>query len=315
MLEILDRPYISPQKGLSSAEAEERLKRDGLNTLAKEKKAQPLKIFIGQFRDVMIMILLAATVISFFLGEIYDAVTIIIIVLLNAVLGFVQEYRTEKTLIALKNMTAPSAKCYRDGVLENIPAANLAVGDVIRLEAGDRVPADAVLIEAKGVLAEESILTGESAAVSKSVGNTADEDNAIGKANILYSGTVLTKGAAEARVIATGINAQMGKISGMLTEIDEEMTPLQKRLAELGRVIAVICLVVCAVVTGAGILRGEPVFDMLMTGITIAIAAIPEGLPATVTIALALAVGRMLKKNALVHKLHSVETRGCASLI
>ena len=315
MLEILDRPYISPQKGLSSAEAEERLKRDGLNTLAKEKKAQPLKIFIGQFRDVMIMILLAATVISFFLGEIYDAVTIIIIVLLNAVLGFVQEYRTEKTLIALKNMTAPSAKCYRDGVLENIPAANLAVGDVIRLEAGDRVPADAVLIEAKGVLAEESILTGESAAVSKSVGNTADEDNSIGKANILYSGTVLTKGAAEARVIATGINAQMGKISGMLTEIDEEMTPLQKRLAELGRVIAVICLVVCAVVTGAGILRGEPVFDMLMTGITIAIAAIPEGLPATVTIALALAVGRMLKKNALVHKLHSVETLGCASVI
>ncbi|MGN0675337.1 MAG: cation-translocating P-type ATPase [Oscillospiraceae bacterium] len=315
MLEILDKPYVSAGRGLSSAEAAERLKRDGLNTLAKEKKARPLKIFLGQFRDVMIMILLAATVVSFFLGEIYDAVTIIIIVLLNAVLGFAQEYKTEKTLIALKSMTAPSAKCYRDGALHNIPAAELVCGDIIRLEAGDKVPADSVILEAKGVLAEESILTGESAAVSKNVGNTADEDNSIGKSNILYSGTVITKGAAEAKVIATGVNAQMGKISGMLTEIDEELTPLQKRLAELGKIIAVICLVVCAVVTGAGILRGEPVFDMLMTGITIAIAAIPEGLPATVTIALALAVGRMLKKNALVHKLHSVETLGCASVI
>ncbi len=317
MLEILDKPYAdkSPQKGLSRSEAEERLAKYGGNVLAKEKKAHPLKIFLGQFRDVMIMILLAATVVSFFLGEIYDAVTIIIIVLLNAVLGFIQEYKTEKTLIALKNMTAPTAKCYRDGVLATVPAAELVPGDVVRLEAGDRVPADGVLLEAKGLLAEESILTGESAAVSKEVGNTADEDNSIGKANIVYSGTVVTKGTAEARVIATGVNAQMGKISGMLTDIDEELTPLQKRLAELGKAVAIICLVVCAAVAGAGILRGEPVFDMLMTGITIAIAAIPEGLPATVTIALALAVGRMLKKNALVHKLHSVETLGCASVI
>lgn len=318
MLEILDKldkPYSAPEKGLSSADAAERLKKYGENTLAKEKKARPIKIFLGQFRDVMIMILLAATVVSFFLGEIYDAVTIIIIVLLNAVLGFIQEYKTEKTLIALKSMTAPSAKCYRDGVLATVPAAELVPEDIIRLEAGDKVPADAVLLEAKGLLAEESILTGESAGVHKEVGNTSDEDNSIGKSNIVYSGTVVTKGAAEARVIATGINAQMGKISGMLTEIEDELTPLQKRLAELGKVIAVICLVVCVVVAGAGILRGEPVFDMLMTGITIAIAAIPEGLPATVTIALALAVSRMLKKNALVHKLHSVETLGCASVI
>ena len=315
MLEILDRPYISPEKGLSSAEAEERLGRDGANVLADEKKAQPLKIFLGQFRDVMIMILLVATVISFFLGEIYDAVTIVIIVLLNAILGFVQEYRTERTLIALKNMTAPSAKCYRDDTLVTIPAAELVKGDVIRVESGDRVPADCVVLEAKGVLAEESILTGESAAVAKAVQNTTDEDNSLGKKGVLYSGTVVTKGAAEARVIATGKEAQVGKISGMLTEIDDELTPLQKRLAELGKIIAVICLVVCVIVALAGILRGEPVFDMLMTGITIAIAAIPEGLPATVTIALALAVGRMLKKNALVHKLHSVETLGCTSVI
>ncbi|MBP1561824.1 MAG: cation-translocating P-type ATPase [Oscillospiraceae bacterium] len=306
---------MSKGKGLSSAEAAERLARDGRNVLAEGKKAGALKIFAGQFKDIMILILLAATVVSFFLGEIYDAVTIIAIVLINAVLGFIQEYKTEKTLIALKNMSAPSARCFRDGVLSNIPAAELAVGDIIRVEAGDKVPADAVLLTEKGLLAEESILTGESAAVQKTVGDIADNDNSIGKSNIIYSGTVITKGAAEARVIATGVNAQIGKISGMLTDIDEEETPLQKRLGELGKIIAIICLAVCAAVTGAGILRGEPVFDMLMTGITIAIAAIPEGLPATVTIALALAVGRMLKKNALVHKLHSVETLGCASVI
>lgn len=315
MLEILDKPYSASPRGLSSAEAAERLAKYGENALAKEKRAKPVKIFLGQFRDIMIMILLAATVVSFFLGEVYDAVTIIAIVLLNAVLGFIQEYKTEKTLLALKNMTAPSAKCYRDGTLVSIPAAELVPGDIIRLEAGDKVPADAAILSEKGLTAEESVLTGESAAVEKTAGNASDEDNSIGKANIVYSGTVITKGVCEARVIASGVNAQVGKISGMLSEIEEEQTPLQKRLAELGKAVAAICLAVCAAVTAAGILRGEPVFDMLMTGITIAIAAIPEGLPATVTIALALAVNRMLGKNALVHRLHSVETLGCASVI
>ena len=302
MLDILDKPVAATQYewGISSPQAEEKLKQYGKNTLAKEKKARPLKIFFGQFRDIMVIILLIATVISFFLGEVYDAVTIIVIVLVNAILGFVQEYKTEKTLLALKNMTAPTAKVYRDGKLTELPAADLVPDDVIVLEAGDKVPADAVLLHSKGVLAEESILTGESAAVPKEVGDVNDSDNSIGKSNILYSGTVITKGTADAKVIATGLSTQMGKISDMLTDIDEELTPLQKRLAELG---------------GAGILRGEPAFDMLMTGISIAIAAIPEGLPATVTIALALAVGRMLKQKALVHKLHSVETLGCTSVI
>lgn len=315
MLEILDKPYTASPYGLSSAEAALRLKKYGENSLASEKKARPLKIFLGQFRDVMILILLVATAISVFLGEIYDAVTIITIVLLNAILGFIQEYKTERTLLALKNMTAPSAKCWRDGTLLTLPAAELVPGDIIRLEAGDKVPADGVILTEKGLFAEESVLTGESAAVEKYAGDPVDKDNAIGKSTIVYSGTVITKGTAEVKVIATGINAQMGKISGMLTDIEEEETPLQKRLGELGKTVAVICLVVCALVSVAGILRGEPVFDMLMTGITIAIAAIPEGLPATVTIALALAVSRMLKKNALVHKLHSVETLGCTSVI
>ncbi len=303
------------RQGLSSEEAAKRQREYGKNVLASEKKAKPMKIFLGQFRDIMVIILLIATVVSFFLGEVYDAVTIIIIVLLNAILGFIQEYRTEKTLLALKNMTAPTAKAYRDGKLTELPAAELVPDDIIVLEAGDKVPADGVILRSKGLLAEESILTGESAAVSKEAGDVSDRDNSIGKSNILYSGTVITKGTAEARVIATGLSAQMGKISDMLTEIDEEQTPLQKRLGELGKIVAIICIVVCAVVAGAGVLRGEPPFDMLMTGISIAIAAIPEGLPATVTIALALAVNRMLKQKALVHKLHSVETLGCTSVI
>ncbi len=301
--------------GLTEKEAAERLKIEGKNVLAEKKKASPAGIFIGQFKDIMVMILLGATVISVLLGEITDAITIILIVLLNAILGFIQEYRTEHTLEALKSMTAPTAKCYRDGVLREIEASELVTDDIIELEAGDRVPADCVVIKAAGFFADEAILTGESAAVAKNVSNMSDSDNSLNKLNIVYCGTSATKGTCRARVIATGKKTQMGQISEMLSDIDKEQTPLQKRLAELGKIVAIICIVVCIVVFLAGVLRGEDTFTMLMTGITIAIAAIPEGLPATVTIALALAVNRMLKLKALVNKLHSVETLGCASVI
>ncbi len=302
-------------QGLTTKEAEEKLNTDGYNMLSQKKKNKPLKIFIGQFRDIMVLILLIATVISVLLGEVYDAVTIIIIVLLNAILGFVQEFRTEKTLEKLKGMTAPTARVYRDGKLKVIKAEELVVGDKIELETGDKVPADAVLLRANGVFADESILTGEAVAVMKQVGDVNDNDNSLNKDNIVYSGTNITAGHAVARVIEIGLNTQMGKISDMLSEIDEPQTPLQKRLGELGKVLAAICIGVCIVVFLAGVIRGEPVFDMLLTGITIAIAAIPEGLPATVTISLALAVNRMLKQKALVNKLHSVETLGCTSVI
>lgn len=301
--------------GLTEKEASARLKTEGRNVLEEKKKAGPVKIFIGQFRDVMVMILLAATVVSVLLGEVSDAVTIILIVLLNAILGFVQEYRTEHTLEALRSMTAPTAKCYRDGKLAEIEAERLVTDDVIELEAGDRIPADCVILEAAGFFADEAILTGESEAVSKRSGSTSDIDNSLNKPNIVYCGTSAVRGTCRAKVIATGKRTQMGRISELIADIDKEMTPLQKRLAELGKVVAVICLIVCVTVFAAGVLRGEDVFDMLMTGITIAIAAIPEGLPATVTIALALAVSRMLKQKALVNKLHSVETLGCASVI
>jgi Ca2+-transporting ATPase len=314
---VLEKSYTGKTfiKGLSTEQAEERLIEIGENTLAEDKRTHPAKLFLGQFRDVMVIILLAATAVSVFLGEFYDAGTIIIIVLINAIIGFSQELKTEKTLLALREMASPTAKCWRDGTLSVVSAKELVPDDVILLEAGDRVPADAALQICKSLQAEESILTGESFPVNKNVVDLGDRDNEIGKPNILYMGTVITKGSAEARVIATGLKTQMGKISGLLSAIEDEQTPLQKRLAELGKAVAAICLIVCIVVAAAGILRGEPILAMLMTGITIAIAAIPEGLPATVTIALALAVRRMLKKNALVHKLHSVETLGCAEVI
>ncbi len=301
--------------GITEKEAEERLRKDGENVIGEERRAGPLRIFLGQFRDVMVMILLGATIISVFLGEISDAVTIILIVLLNAVLGFIQEYRTEHTIEALRSMTSPTAKCWRDGKLREIAASRLVKGDIIELEAGDRIPADCAVLKAAGFFADESVLTGESVAVGKLAGSEDDYDNSLNKENIVYCGASAVKGSCRGKVIATGMDTQMGKISGMLTDIKREQTPLQQRLAELGKVVAVICLIVCVAVFVAGVLRGENVFDMLMTGITIAIAAIPEGLPATVTIALALAVSRMMKQKALVNKLHSVETLGCTSVI
>ena len=304
-------------QGLTTVEAAKRQQTDGLNTLAEPQRAHPFRIFFSQFSDVTVLILIAAAVISWLVREYADAITVAVIVILNAVLGFVQEYRTEQTLLALRSMTAPTARVLRDGKPCVLPAEQIVTGDTIIIEAGDRVPADAVILRCADLFAEESVLTGESLPVSKHAHSPADGEisNAIGRNDILYAGTAITRGTAEAKVTHIGKSTQMGQISQLLTEIEDSETPLQKRLGELGRVLALICLAVCVLVFLAGVLRGEPVFEMLMTGITIAIAAIPEGLPATVTIALALAVRRMLAKHALVNRLHAVETLGCASVI
>ncbi|MGN0631504.1 MAG: cation-translocating P-type ATPase, partial [Ruminococcus sp.] len=301
--------------GLTEREVQARLRTEGENSLAEEKPAGIMKIFLGQFRDFMVMILLAGAVIAALLGEITDAVTIILIVLLNAILGFVQEYRTERTLEALKNMTAPQADVFRDGEWKRVPARFLVCGDLIRMEAGDNVPADCAVTVSNGLAVQESVLTGESEPVEKVAVSPMPTSNQLHHKGVVYAGTGVLKGNGEGIVIATGINTQMGKISESLTDIDDAMTPLQKRLAGLGKVVGILCIGVCIVVFLTGVLRGAPVFDMLMTGITIAIAAIPEGLPATVTIALALAVSRMRQHNALVNRLHSVETLGCANVI
>ncbi len=305
---------MSEYKGLTSQRAEEILKENGENRLSAKKRPSAAAIFAGQFKDVMVMILLAATAISAFMGEIYDALTIIAIVLLDAILGFIQEYRTERTLEALEKMTAPTAKVIRDGRLIEIEASKLVSGDIFRVESGDRIPADGKILEQSDLRCDESVLTGESRAVKKAVYSGEDLSQP-SQEGAVYAGASVLRGNALCEAVYTGMNTQMGKVSGMIDSGEDEKTPLQKKLSKLGGALCAICLFVCALVTLAGILRGEPLFDMLMTGITIAIAAIPEGLPATVTIALALAVRRMLKQNALVHKLHSVETLGCTTVI
>jgi len=302
--------------GLSEREAEQKYKKYGPNTLEEKKKISPLKILIAQFSDFMVLILLASTLISAFMGELTEAITIVSIVILNALMGFIQEYRTEKTLEALKGLAAPVAKVVRDGKNVEIPAERVVPGDLVLLEAGDRIPADAVLIESHGLCVDESLLTGESVPVEKQVetgGRKSASPNE--KSSMVYMGTVVTSGRGKAVVCSTGMMTEMGKIADMIQSIETEQTPLQRRLDALGKYIVYGCLIICAIVTITGILRGEKLFTMFLSGISLAVAAVPEGLPAIVTIALALGVQRMYKRNAFIRKLPAVETLGCASVI
>jgi Ca2+-transporting ATPase len=302
--------------GLTEREARYRLKEYGANTIAAKKKVSPLRILLQQFTDLMVIILLASTAVSVFMGEITEAATIIAIVIINAIMGFAQEYRTERTLDALKDLAAPTAKVIREGKLKTIPAEEVVPGDLVVLEAGDRAPADAVLVEASSLQVDESLLTGESMPVDKWVDRAGKEESGGNeKHNVVFMGTIVTYGRGRAIVCSTGMKTEMGKIADMIQNIEEEQTPLQKRLDYLGKFIASACLVICGIVTVTGVLRGEDLFTMLLAGISLAVAAVPEGLPAIVTIALALGVQRMLKRNALIRKLHAVETLGCASVI
>ncbi|MDR2655923.1 MAG: cation-translocating P-type ATPase [Oscillospiraceae bacterium] len=314
------RTETSQSYGLSREEAEKRLRDVGENVLKNGKKIYPIKIFAAQFKDVMVVILLVSTVLSLLMGEVTEAMAIIAIVFLNAVMGFIQEYRTEKTLEALKKMAAPTSKVIRDGVELIIPAKELVPGDAVILEAGDKVPADGVLVKAVGVGADESVLTGESLGVDKHaacVGSleSVRELDGFSQSSLVYMGTVITRGHGLMLIIRTGADSEMGKISDMLGSIEEEKTPLQKRLDELAKYIAAGCVGICLIVSVTGILRGENIFNMIVTGVSLAVAAVPEGLSAVVTISLALAVSRMLKRRALVRKLGAVETLGCADVI
>ena len=276
-------------------------------------RKNPLRIFLAQFQDLMTLILLASTAISLAMGERVEALTIVAIVVLNALLGFFQEWRTERSLEKLNELAAPTATVIRDGHNQVIPAREVTIGDLVLLKAGDRVPADCRILENQALLFDESLLTGESVPVEKSY--TDHRTNDMSDAVCAFMGTIVARGHGKAVVYAIGEDTRMGQIAVMLDSIDDEQTPLQKKLDQLGRTIAIGCLLICAVVAGAGILRGEPVLDMLITGISLAVAAIPEGLPAIVTIALALSVNRMVKKNAVIRRLHSVETLGCANVI
>lgn len=302
--------------GLSSGEAQARIKKFGHNKLAEGEKIKAYEIFFNQFKDFMVLVLLAAAVVSGVLGEIADTIAIVIIIVLNAVLGFVQEFKAEKSLASLKKMTAPKASVLRGRKELKIAAEDLVPGDLILLEAGDIVPADARLIESSRLEVDESMLTGESLPVKKEGDRCCRRESTIGdRVNLLYSGTVVTAGRAKGLVTATGMRTEIGQIAAMIQKVNDDATPLQKKLAQLGKILIVLCLAVCALVTFLGVLRGEDFGVMFLTGVSLAVAAIPEGLPAIVTVVLAIGVQRMVKRQAVVKKLPSVETLGCASVI
>ena len=302
--------------GLSSEEARKRLLEYGLNEIIEKEKKSLLMMFLDQFRDFMIMVLIAAAIISGFIGELTDTIAIVVIVILNALVGFVQEYRAEKAMAALKKMAAPNATVLREGRSADIPAVELVPGDVVLLDAGKIVPADIRLIEAVRLRVEEAALTGESIPVDKQTEALRDEGLPLGdRTNVGYSGTFVTYGRGTGVVVATGMNTELGRIATMLQEEKEVKTPLQKRLAMFGKRLAIAILAICAIVFGFGLLRGEPALLMLLTAISLAVAAIPEALPAVVTISLAFGAKKMVRQNALIRKLPAVETLGSVTYI
>ena len=302
--------------GLTSAEAARRLAEYGPNELRAAGRVSPWAVLLSQFKNVLIIILLVATALSAVLGHGVEAIAIAVIVLFAVLLGFVQEYRAERAIEALRRMAALTATVLRDGEEVEIPARDLVPGDVILLRAGDVVPADARLVEAVNLQIEEAALTGESVPVEKHTAPLANGQLALGdRKNLVYSGTVATYGRGRAVVIATGMNTEFGKITGMLQTVETGKTPLQENLDRMGKTLAKAALVIVALIVALGLLRGQPFIEMLIFGIALAVAVVPEALPAVVTISLALGVQRMVKRNALVRRLPVVETLGSTSVI
>ena len=321
--ELLNALQVQAQTGLTDAQAEKRLREAGENRLAEKKKKTNLQRFAEQFKDVMILILLLAAAVSFVVActegdpmEFFEPLLILVIVVLNAVMGMVQESKAEKALDALKTLSAPHARVLRGGKESMIDAAKLVPGDIIRLEAGDFIPADARLLRSVSLKSEESALTGESVPAEKDADHTVKEDAPLGdRVNMVFSGCSVTYGTATAVVTATGMHTEMGKIASLLEGEEETQTPLQKKLARLGGYLGVMALAACAVIFLVGLLNGIPVLEIFMTAVSLAVSAIPEGLPAIVTIVLAIGVQRMVKRNALIRRLPAVETLGSASVI
>ncbi|MEW6240693.1 MAG: cation-translocating P-type ATPase [Chloroflexota bacterium] len=308
--------FATDMDGLPSAEAARRLAQYGPNELQAGHRISPWEILLEQFKNVLIVILLVATALSAFLGEGIDAIAIAVIVLFAVGLGFIQEYRAERAIEALRQMAAPTASVLRDGEEEDIPAREVVPGDVVLLHAGDKIPADARLVEAINLQVEEAALTGESVAVEK---HTAPLDNgglALGdRKNMVYGGTAVTYGRGRAVVTATGIHTEFGKIAQLLQTVESGRTPLQENLDKVGHMLARAALVIVAIIVGLGLFRGQPFIEMIVFGIALAVAVVPEALPAVVTISLAIGVQRMVKRNALVRRLPAVETLGSTSVI
>ena len=312
IFEILE----SSASGLSPQEVDRRLYKYGPNELKETKKRTLFMMFLDQFKDFMIMVLIAAAIVSGIIGELVDTIAIIVIVILNAVIGFVQEYRAEKAMKALKKMAALTAMVLRDTSPLSIPASELVPGDVVLLEAGRIVPADIRLIETAQLKADEAALTGESVPVEKIIKTLQGESIFIGdRKNMAYKGTTVSYGRGTGIVVSTGMNTELGRIAALLQEEEEVKTPLQKRLAKFGQRLGIAVLAICAIVFITGLLRGESTLLMFLTAISLAVAAIPEALPAVVTISLALGAKKMARQNALIRKLPAVETLGSVTYI
>jgi Ca2+-transporting ATPase len=306
----------SQNDGLSNAEAERRLQQYGPNELQATHRISPWEILLEQFKNVLILILLGATAISLFLGHGIESIVIAVIVLFAVVLGFVQEYRAERAIDALRKMAAPTATVLRDAVEVKIPSRELVPGDVILLHTGDRVPADARLLESMNIQVEEAALTGESVPVEKHVRALEDDELSVGdRKNMVYAGTAVTYGRGRALVAATAMQTEFGKIAQLLQTVETSKTPLQQNLDKLGTMLGRIAIVIVAIIVVLGLLRGQPFIDMLIFGIALAVAVVPEALPAVVTISLAIGVQKMVKRNALIRRLPAVETLGSTSVI
>ena len=299
--------------GLSEREAKERLKKFGLNELKERKKVTPTKIFLRQFKSFLIVILLVAVIISFFLKEFVDAYAILAVLLMNAFLGFVQEYRAEKAMETLKKVVVQKVRVIRDGKITEISSKELVPGDIIVLEEGEGIPADARIMEEFGLFVDESALTGESTPVEKQVAPIQDLPLAE-RSNMLFMGTYVSRGKGKAVVVETGMRTEFGKIAKEI-EKEEEPTPLQKKLDKFGKWLGLTALIICGLVFTLGYLKDMKIIDVFFTAVALAVSAVPEGLPAVVTVALALGVGKMAKRNVLIRRLSAVETLGCTTVI
>ena len=307
----------SSAQGLSAQEAAQRLSANGNNELTEGERSSAFRTFLGQFKSLIIWVLIAAGIISAALGDMVDAIAILTIVLLNAGIGFYQEFAAEKSIAALKKMTAAEAKVRRDGQVSSVLASRIVIGDILALEAGDLVAADARLFEAASLKCIESALTGESESVTKQPETIAKTGVPLGdRENMVFMGTSVAAGTGQAVVVATAMRTELGRIAGLIEGADTaDGTPLQRRLNAVGRILVWAALGIVAALFGLGLLRGKPLAELLLTSISLAVAAVPEGLPAVVTVALSLGVMRMARRHALVRKLAAVETLGSASVI
>ena len=317
--EVLSDLSVSPESGLSTEEAKKRLEQYGPNQLQGAEKESLLKRFLNQMKDPMIIVLLVAAALSLISSGFQDwadSVIILLIVVINAVISISQEDNANKALEALRNMSAPLAKVLRSGGVVRLGTDQLVPGDIILLEAGDLVPADGRILSSANLKADESAMTGESVPVSKAAIDSLPEETTLGdRKNMVISSTVITNGRATCVVTSTGMETEVGRIANMLMGEEENQTPLQKKMAEISKTLSIICLAVCVLMFGVGLLYSRPILEIFMTAVSLAVAAIPEGLAAVVTIVLALGVQRMVKRNAIIKKLPAVETLGCASVI